>query len=87
MDYHCRREPAPAGVEQFRALARTVRIATRYNPGVLWGNYMLEVARMLTSSGNEWLLPEDVRDVARNPVLWACYHTGHVDEIPNIGGW
>ena len=81
MDYH-----HSAGAAQFPDLARTVKIATRYNPGAMWGNYMLEVVRMLIISGNGWMIPKDVHCMTMSPVLWACYKTGSVDAVAPISG-
>ena len=80
-DYH-----QAAGVDQSQGLARTVKIATRYNPGAMWGNCMLEVAKMLITSGNGWMIPKKCHDMVLNPVLWACYKTGSVDAVPPISG-
>ena len=57
-----------------------------FNFNVMWGNAILEAARMLIISGNGWMIPKDAHCLAMSPVLWACYKTGSVDAVPPIPG-
>ena len=80
-DYH------HAGVALYRVHAQIVRTVMPPMLIPMWERYMWEAARMLITSGNGWMMPSDVHNIARNPALWACYKTGSVDTVPPITGW